>query len=162
MGVSFAAGLVNGLERRARKLELASRFQADGALSGRLDQSDDAALVQDRVPAEFLLHALQNRPYAPFAAIGHGRVTVDREGKLLVFRADAPLLARLATGSEVVDKLCDPFDRPGIGRIARHMPSFGAFSAGATLAAASGRGGLMDDSRPRDQAKFAEPTVKEP
>src|SRR5690606_34290589 len=82
--VALAAGLVDRLQRRARKLELAAGLQRDGALPGRLDKADDATVVEDRVPAKLFLHALQNRADSALAAIRHRRVAVDIERELLV------------------------------------------------------------------------------
>ena len=122
MRIALAAGLMDRLYRRAGKLELAAGLQRDRALAGRLDKADDVALVEDRIPAERLLHALQQRADAAFAAIGNGRVAVDIEGKLLVLGADPPLLARLVAFGEIGGQLIDRFDRPEIGRVARHGP----------------------------------------
>ena len=62
MGVQLAAGLVDGLDRRARELELAARLERDRAAAGHVDQADDVAVVEDRLPAE--------QPACPRAAPG--------------------------------------------------------------------------------------------
>ena len=120
MRVALAAGLVDGLERRAGKLELAAGLQRDRALAGRLHQTDDPALVEDRIPAERALHAFQQRADAAFAAIGHGCVAIDIERELFVFGADAPLVARLVALCEICDEFVAALDRPEIRRVARH------------------------------------------
>ena len=48
MRIALPAGLVDRLQRRARKLELAAGLEADGPLAGWLDQSDDAPVVDDQ------------------------------------------------------------------------------------------------------------------
>src|SRR5690606_12666836 len=81
---------------------------------------DDAAPVHDRVPAQLLLHAFQNRPDSPLAAIGNGSMAVDIEGEFLVLRPDAPVLERLAARGEIRDEFVDTLDRLRIRRVTRH------------------------------------------
>jgi hypothetical protein len=120
VSVALAAGLVDRLQRRARQLELAAGLQRDRALSGRLDQPDDVLLVDDRVPAQRVAHAFEQRADAARPGIGDRRMAVDVEWKLLVLGADPPLLARFVARREVSDELVDLLDRPEIGRVARH------------------------------------------
>ena len=59
MGVHLAAGLVDGLERRAGELELAAGLERDRAAADRVGEADDVAAVEDRVPAEEAFHRLE-------------------------------------------------------------------------------------------------------
>ena len=54
------------------------------------------------------------------AAIGHRRIAVDIERELFVLGADPPFFARLVAFGEMGDEFVDAFDRPEIGRVARH------------------------------------------
>ena len=115
-------------DRRAGQLELAAGLQRNRALAGRLDEPDDVVLVEDRVPAQRALHALEQRADAALAAIGNRRVAVDVERKLFVLGADPPFVARLVAFGEIDGEFVDRFDRPEIGRVARHSLPPGASS----------------------------------
>jgi hypothetical protein len=52
MRIEFVAGLVQGLHRRARQLELATRLQRDRATTGDIGQTDRVVALHDRLPAE--------------------------------------------------------------------------------------------------------------
>ena len=120
MRIAFAAGLVDRFQRRAGKLELTAGLQRDRALTGRLDQADDAAGIHDRVPAELFLHAFEDGANAALPAVRHRRVAVDIEGELLVLGADPPFVAWLVARGQIVDEFVDAFDGTGIGCVARH------------------------------------------
>ena len=57
----FAAGLVHGLDRRAGQLELAARLERDRAAAGDVGKADDVGPLHDRLPAEQMLHAVEQR-----------------------------------------------------------------------------------------------------
>ena len=59
MRYELGAGLVDGLDRGARKLELAARLERDRAAAGRVEQADDVAVLDDRLPAEQVKHAFE-------------------------------------------------------------------------------------------------------
>ena len=120
MGVALAAGLMDRLERCAREFELAARLERDRALSGRLDEPDDVTGIDDRIPAEHLTHAFEQRPDAVVAAIGNRRIAVDIERKLFVLRSDPPLGFGLLALRHVADQRVKALDGAGIGGVARH------------------------------------------
>ena len=94
--MQLGAGLVHGLDRRAGQLELAARLERDRAAAGHVEQADDVAVLDDRLPAEQMLHAFEQRADAAAAVIGNRAVALDREGEFLVLGADAELRLRLA------------------------------------------------------------------
>ena len=49
------------LEWRSRKLELSARLERDRAPAGHVEKADDVAVLDDRLPAEEMLHAFQER-----------------------------------------------------------------------------------------------------
>ena len=116
----FRAGLVHGLDRRARQLELAARLERDGAAAGDVEQADDVAVLDDRLPAEQVLHALEQRADARAALIGHRPVAVDREGELLVLGADAEFRLRLDARFEPRDEFVARFDRRHVDLVTSH------------------------------------------
>ena len=120
MGVALAAGLVDRLERCAREFELAAGFERDRALSGRLDEPDDVTGIDDRIPAEHLTHAFEQRPDAVVAAIGNRRIAVDVERKLFVLRSDPPPGFGLLALRHVADQRVKALDGAGIGGVTRH------------------------------------------
>ena len=90
-------GLVQGGERRAGKLQLSARLEADDSAlgtSGAL-QRDDVAALNDAVPAESALHAFEQSADAAIAVVRNRRVTQPVEAELLVLGADAPICHRL-------------------------------------------------------------------
>ncbi len=84
-----------GLERRARQLELPARLERDRAAAGHVGEADDVRPVHDRLPAEQMLHAVQQRTDRAAALVGHRLVRIGGERELLVLGADAPLRLRL-------------------------------------------------------------------
>src|SRR5262249_10260421 len=100
--VHLAAGLVEGLERSARELELPAGLQRDRAIA--LRERDRVAVLQHQFPAE-ALQALEERADSIRSVIGHATEVGAPEHKLLVLGADAPPLPRLAAGLDVLDEL---------------------------------------------------------
>ena len=109
--INSRAGLVHGFDRRAGEFELAARLQRDGAAAGDVEQADDVVVLHDRLPAEQVVHAVEQRADAARALIGHRAVVFEHEGEFLVLGADAELLARLAAGFQPRDEFVAAFDR---------------------------------------------------
>jgi hypothetical protein len=82
-------GLVDGLERRARQLELTSGLKADGTAPRAIlaPKRDDIALLGDGVPTE-IPQSFEQRADAAVAIIGDWRKALPVETKLLVLGAD--------------------------------------------------------------------------
>ena len=116
----FRAGLVHGFDRRARKLELAARLQRDRAAAGDVEHADDVAVLDDRLPAQQMLHALEQRADAAPAVIRHRPVALDRERELLVLGADAEFGFRLAARLEPRDEFIARFDRRHVDLVTSH------------------------------------------
>jgi hypothetical protein len=58
-------------DRRAGQLELSARLERDRAAAGHVRKADDVRPVHDRLPAEQMLHADQQRADRALALIGH-------------------------------------------------------------------------------------------
>ena len=76
--ISSLAGLVHGLDRRAGKLELPAGLERDRAAAGHVGEADDVLALHDRLPAEQMLHAVEQRADAARPAVGHRPVAVRR------------------------------------------------------------------------------------
>jgi hypothetical protein len=87
----FGTGVVDGLDRRPRQFELSAGLERDRATAGYIEQADDVAVLDDRFPAEQMLHAFEQRADAAAAHIGNRELAIDREGEFLVLGADAEL-----------------------------------------------------------------------
>ncbi len=120
MGVHFTTGLMNGRKGRAGKFKLATRFERNRALSSRLYQSDDIAIIHDWFPAQLGLHTFQNGLDAARAFVRNGAVISDVERKFLVFCADAPRIFRLAAFGKIGCEFFNTGQCCFIGRVARH------------------------------------------
>ena len=116
----LAAGLVDGLDRRAGKLELSARLERDRPAAGHVREADDVRPVHDRLPAEQMLHADQQRMDRALALIGHRIVAVGREGEFLVLGADAELRFRLRALFEPGDQLVARFDGRQVDYVTSH------------------------------------------
>ena len=112
--VDFGAGLMQGLERGAGKLELAARLERDG--TGVADKGDRLPLLAHRLPAE-ALQPLEDGADATRPLIGDRAQIIGPEGEFLMLGADAPRFLGLAPGLEVLDKPALVGDRLGIGVI---------------------------------------------
>src|SRR5262249_42744735 len=93
---------------------LPARLKRDRAAAGHVEHADDVAVLEDRLPTEQMLHALEQAADAAAAVIGHRPVTLDREGEFLVLGADAVFRLRLAA-------LRDPRDQFGARFYGRHL-----------------------------------------
>ena len=118
--ISSLAGLMHGLERRAGQFELPARLERDRAAAGHVGEPDDVLALHDRLPAEQVLHAVEQRADAARPAVGHRRVAVHREGELLVLGADAELLLRLAARLKPRDQFVARIDRRHVDLVASH------------------------------------------
>src|SRR5205814_3410107 len=74
----------------------------------------------DRLPAEQMLHAFEQRADRAAAVIGHRPVALDRERKFLVLGADAELRLRLAAGCEPRNEFVARLDRRQIDLVTSH------------------------------------------
>ena len=107
-------------DRRAGQFELAARLQRNGAAMGDVEQADDVVALHDRLPAEDIVHAFQQRADRAAAGIGHRAVGVDREGEFLVLGADAPIRLRLAARFEPGDEFVARLDRGHVDLVTSH------------------------------------------
>ena len=76
--------------------------------------------VDDRLPAEALLHAGEEGANAALALVGHGSVVRAIEGEFLVLGADAIGALRLAAFLDPGDELVAALDRRRVRDVARH------------------------------------------
>ena len=137
----LAAGLVDGLDRRAGQFELPARLERDRAAAGHVREADDVRPVHDRLPAEQMLHADEQRADRALPVIGHRIVPAGGEGELLVLGADPELRLRLRALLEPRDELVARFDRRQVHYVTGHqgIPA----EKGATLHAPRGRANGM-------------------
>ena len=112
--------LVHVLDRRARQFELAARLERNRAAAGDVEQADDVVALHDRLPAEQMLHAVEQRADGAAAGIGHRAVVFDREGEFLVLGADAELRLRLAARFEPGDEFVARLDRGHVDLVTSH------------------------------------------
>ena len=75
---------------------------------------------RDRLPAEQMLHALEQSADTVPALVRHRLVSLQREGKFLVLGADAELRLWLDALSDPVDEFVAPLDRRQVDLITRH------------------------------------------
>ena len=111
---------MHGLDRRAGKLELPAGLERDRAAAGHVGEPDDVVALHDRLPAEQVLHAVEQRADAARPAVGHGPVAVHGEDELLVLGADAEFRLRLAARLKPRDQLVARVDRRHIDLVAGH------------------------------------------
>ena len=112
---------MHGIKLRARELKLPAGLERDGAAAGDVEQADDVRPFHDRLPAEEMLHALEQRPNAARPLVGHRIVAGERKGELLVLGADAELRFRFDALGEPIHQLVAPLDRRQIDLITRHI-----------------------------------------
>src|SRR5207302_8792833 len=74
----------------------------------------------DRLPAEEMLHALEQRADAAAGRVGNGTVAVEGEGEFLVLGADAERGFRLAPRLEPGDELVAARNRRHVDLVAGH------------------------------------------
>ncbi len=120
MTLEFGGGRMRVVERRARELELSSRFERDRAFALRVIEADQGAPVLDALPAEMGPHALEQRPNSPFAPIGNRRMIGAVEWDLFVLRADPERAVRLASRLEPRNERVAQFNNFTIDNVASH------------------------------------------
>jgi hypothetical protein len=116
----FRAGVVHGLDRRAGELELAARLERDRAAAGHVEHADDIAVLDNRLPAEQVLHAFEQRTDAAPALIRDRPMALDSEWKFLVLGADAEFRLRRHAAGEPRDQGVARFDRRHVDLITSH------------------------------------------
>jgi hypothetical protein len=115
---------VDGFDRGAGELELATRLERNRAAAGHVRKADDVRPIHDRLPAEQVLHADQQRMDRALPVIGHRIVAVGREREFLVLRADAEPGFRLCTLFEPGDQLVARFDGRQVDDVTGHVRRF--------------------------------------
>ena len=116
----LARSLVHGLDLRTGQLELAARFERDRAAAGHVEQADDVRAFHDRLPAEQVLHSLEQRANTAASLVGHRPMTFEREREFLVFGADAERRFRLYALRDPIDEVGAPLDRSQVDLVTRH------------------------------------------
>src|SRR5581483_5291764 len=82
--------------------------------------ADDVAVLEDRLPAEQVLHAFEQRPDAAPSGIGDRPAVLAREGEFFVLGADTEVRARPAAGREPGDQFVARLDRRHIDLVTGH------------------------------------------
>ena len=77
----------------------------------------------DRLPAEQMLHAFEQRANAAAALVGHRPVTFEREHEFLVLGADAELRFGFDALGNPIHEIVAPLDRRQVDLITRHAGS---------------------------------------
>ena len=113
-------GLMHIFDRRAGEFELSARLQRDGAAAGDVEHADDVLALHDRLPAEDIVQAFQQRADRALALIRHGTIVRDGEGELLVLGAGPELCLRLAACFEPGDEFVARLDRRHIDLVTSH------------------------------------------
>ena len=114
---------MHGFDLRAAELELAAGLERNGAAAGDVEQADDVRPFHDRLPAEQVFHAFEQRTDAAVAFVGHRTMTFEREGEFLVLGADAELRFRFDALRNPIDEIVAPFDRRQVDLVTRHAGS---------------------------------------
>src|SRR5512135_1851082 len=108
------------LDRRTRQFELAARLERNRAAAGDVVHTDDVVALHDRLPAEEVLHAVEQRADGAAAGIGHRAVVFDRECELLMLGADAELRLWFAARREPGDEFVARLDRGHVDLVTSH------------------------------------------
>ena len=116
----LVAGLVDSLDRRAGQFELSAGFERDRTAAGDVGEADDVVALHDRLPAEQMLHAVEQCANAARPAVGHGPMAIHGEDELLVLGADAELRLRLAARLKPRDQFVARIDRRHVDLVASH------------------------------------------
>ncbi len=123
MGLKLGLRLVKRLQRRAGQFELSARLQRDRPAAIRPGQADDMAGIDDRLPAEPLLHALQQGTDATGAGaplIGDGSEIALIEREFLVLGADPEGRGLFLAVGDPRNQFGLGIDRGRIGHVASH------------------------------------------
>ena len=111
---------MHGLDRCARKLKLPAWLERNGAATGHVKKTDDVSRLDDWLPTEQMLHALEQRTDAAASLVGNGVVALDRKRELLVLGADAKVRPGFAARLEPRDEILARFDRCHVDLVASH------------------------------------------
>ena len=136
--VSSLAALMDGLQRRAGELELSARLERDRAAAGHIGKADDVRPVHDRLPAEQMLHADEQRADRAAALVGHRLAGIGGERELLVLGAGPPLRFRFRAFGKPRDELVARFDWRQVDNVTGHLRD-----------CPEGRGGTLHEVRAR-------------
>src|SRR6476620_6120590 len=112
--------LMHGFDRCSRQFELTARLERDCAATRDIEQADHVALLDNRLPAQEMLHAFQERADAATAVIGHRSQVLGPEHEFLVLGADTELQLRLCPGLEPRDQFVTRFNRRQVDLITSH------------------------------------------
>src|SRR5262249_50002093 len=112
--------LMHIVERCTGELELSARLEGYGTPAGHIEHADDVAALHDRLPAEQMLHAVEQCMNAALAGIRDGAMIGDGERELFVLGADADLRLRLATSFEPRDEFVTRFYRRHVDLVTSH------------------------------------------
>ena len=114
---------MNGFDLRAGQFELAAGLERDGAAAGDVEQADDVRPFHDGLPAEQMLHALEQRANAALALVGHRTVPLQREHEFLVLGADVELRFGFDALGNPLHEIVAPFERRQVDLITCHAGS---------------------------------------
>ena len=114
---------MDGLHRRAGEFELPARFERDRSSAGDIEHADDVVALHDRLPAEEVLHALQERLDAALPAVWHRQVAGAGEREFLVFGTDPELFARFCPFREPGDEFVTRFHGRHVDLVTGHARS---------------------------------------
>src|SRR5262249_55596030 len=92
----------------------------DRAASGHVEQADDVAGLDDRLPTEQMLHALEQCADAAASFVWDRIVAFQREHKLLVLGAESETRLWLAARLQPRDEIVARFYRSEVALVARH------------------------------------------
>ncbi len=143
----FARCLMHAFDLRAGQLELAAGLERDRAAAGDVEQADDVRPLHDRLPAEQVLHAFEQRANAVAALVGHRPVALQREDEFLVLGADTELRFGFDALSKPIHEIVAPLDRRQVDLITRHAGSRRKSAATLYAAGVGGQCGAHDAFR---------------
>jgi hypothetical protein len=110
----FRTGLVEVPEGGSRELELTCRLEADRSVG--TGKGNDVAALDDGLPAEFG-QALKKVADPAGFVIGRGALVGGPVDELLVFGADAPVVAGLLSAFEDRQQVGSVFDRSRVALV---------------------------------------------
>ena len=114
---------MHAFDLRAGQLELAAGLERDRAAAGDIEEADDVRSFHDRLPAEQVLHAFEQRANAAAALVRHRPVALQREDELLVLGADTELRFGFGALRKPIHEIVAPLDRRQVDLITRHAGS---------------------------------------
>jgi hypothetical protein len=111
---------MHGLQWRARQLELSAGLQRNRPAAGDIVKADDVAALHDRLPAEQMLHAVQQRADATRPFVGNRRMIGEVERRLFVLGTDPELIFSLLASRNPRDQFVARRQRRHIDLVTRH------------------------------------------